>query len=214
MQCTLCSSTAVEYCRDRKRRYFRCGSCDLVFADPQSRLTAADEKVIYDFHENDPNDPGYRRFLAQLSTPLIERLSPGMRGLDFGCGPGPTLNLLLEEQGMSMDLYDLYYFPDKSTLQPQYDFVTATEVVEHFRQPAESWRELVELVKPDGWLGVMTALMNKASIAEFKNWHYKNDLTHVSFYSPQTIAWLAHAFKLDCHILSERVVLFKRRRFE
>ena len=36
------------------------------------------------------------------------------RGLDFGCGPGPALTLLMEEAGFAkMNLYDPFYFADE-----------------------------------------------------------------------------------------------------
>lgn len=210
MQCTLCSNSAYFYCADRKRDYYRCLSCDLVFADPAAQLTPADEKSIYDYHQNSPDDGRYRQFLSQLSEPLMAKLQPGMQGLDFGCGPGPTLNLMLEQQGVTVDLYDLYYYPEKSGLQPWYDFVTATEVVEHFSSPRASWQQLIQLLKPKGWLGVMTSLNTRQTTAEFKNWNYKNDPTHVSFYSPATIAWLSQQFRLEHHIMSDRVILFQR----
>jgi 16S rRNA G1207 methylase RsmC len=34
--------------------------------------------------------------------------------LDFGCGPGPTLSILLAEQGQQVDLYDPFYHDDPS----------------------------------------------------------------------------------------------------
>ena len=208
MNCTLCHAPATFFCEDKKRPYFRCTECDLVFAAPNSHLSDNDEKAIYDFHENSPDDLRYRQFLSQLSDPLLAALKPGLRGLDYGCGPGPTLNLMLQEQGMRVDLYDVFYFPDKSQLQSAYDFVTATEVVEHFINPRISWTELFSWLKPNGLLGVMTSLNNRATPAEFKNWKYKNDPTHISFYSKATIAWLSQRFEVDYRILNERVILF------
>ena len=112
MLCTLCSSASEPFCEDKKRQYFRCTVCDMVFADPQAYLPQDEEKAIYDFHQNDSHDTRYREFLSQLSIPLLEKLSTGMTGLDFGSGPGPTLSLMLEEQGMKMSIYDIFYAPD------------------------------------------------------------------------------------------------------
>ena len=68
-----------------------------MFVPRSYHLSAADEKAQYDLHENDPNDPGYRAFLDRLAGPLDKRLAPHSHGLDFGCGPGPTLSVMLEE---------------------------------------------------------------------------------------------------------------------
>lgn len=210
MRCTLCSQPSNLFCEDKKRRYFRCTGCDLVFADPGARLTEKDEKAIYGFHQNDPDDARYRSFLNQLATPLLKKLRPGMHGLDYGCGPGPALHLMLQEQGMTMSVYDLYYAPDKKQLARQYDFVTCSEVVEHFGEPSASWPELVGLVKSGGWLGVMTWLFTRDSAEDFKRWSYKGDPTHVSFYTPKTMQWLAEYLGLSLDIVSDRVVLFKK----
>ncbi|MGB2360319.1 MAG: methyltransferase, partial [Porticoccaceae bacterium] len=62
-------------------------------------MSSAAEKAIYDQHQNSPDDLQYRRFLSRLTEPLLERLGPCSRGLDFGCGPGPTLSVMMAEQG-------------------------------------------------------------------------------------------------------------------
>lgn len=210
MHCSLCSSSALFFCEDKKRTYFQCTTCHLIFADPATQLSHRDEKAIYDFHENDAQDSRYRAFLSQLATPLLEKLSPGMSGLDYGCGPGPTLSLMLEEHGMNMSLYDIFYTPDTGQLQRTYDFVSCSEVAEHFSSPHDSWAELTRLLNPGGWLGVMTWLFTKNAIEAFNRWSYKGDPTHVSFYTPQTIQWLATHFQLDCHIVSDQVILLQK----
>jgi hypothetical protein len=73
------------------RHYWRCEICQATFLDPLQHPDRAEEKAEYDRHENDPANPGYRRFLARLAEPLIQRLVPGSRGLDYGCGPGAGL---------------------------------------------------------------------------------------------------------------------------
>ena len=210
LACSLCARRAVEFCADRLRRFYRCGSCELIFADPASHLDAGEEKAIYDLHRNDPADARYRTFLARLAEPLRERLAPGMRGLDYGCGPGPTLGLMLREAGMRMREYDPVYRPDARALADQYDFVTCTEVVEHFRVPGAEWPRLARLVRPGGWLGVMTWLVASADAGVFNRWGYKRDPTHVSFYSPVTLAWLGRELGFEVWQLDERVVLMRR----
>ena len=41
----------------------------------------------------------YRKFLSRMFKPMMERIEPDSYGLDFGSGPGPTLNLMFEEEG-------------------------------------------------------------------------------------------------------------------
>ncbi|QDV35577.1 class I SAM-dependent methyltransferase [Tautonia plasticadhaerens] len=209
LHCPLCSRRVEPYVEDRRRAYFHCARCDLVSADPGSHLDAAAERAYYDLHENDPADRGYRRFLGRLAGPLLGRLSPGMRGLDYGCGPGPTLSVMLEEAGMHMEVHDPLYRPNPGALGRHYDFVTCTEVVEHFRRPAEDWGRLTALVRPGGWLGIMTKLV--ISRERFAAWHYKDDPTHVSFYSPATFEWLGVRFGLAVERVDRDVLLLQKR---
>ncbi|MEP4371870.1 MAG: class I SAM-dependent methyltransferase, partial [Alloalcanivorax venustensis] len=153
--CRLCGRPGAElFASVEGRRYLRCPRCHLTFLGVTQLPDRADEKAQYDLHRNEPDDPGYRRFLDQLGAPLCERLSAGDRGLDFGCGPGPALARMLEERGHPMRVYDPIYAPDPAALDQQYDFVTCTEVLEHLHWPEREWRRFAELVKPGGWLGV------------------------------------------------------------
>lgn len=83
---------------------------------------------------------GYRRFLARLANPLVERIGAApLSGLDFGSGLGPTLSVMLTELGYNMAIYDPYFAPNREALEQQYDFVTCTEAIEHFYLPAKEW---------------------------------------------------------------------------
>lgn len=116
--CPLCQNQRTHhYFEDKRREYLQCEQCSLVFVNPDQRLDAESEKAHYDLHENNPDDLGYRRFLSRIADPITERISPQSNGIDFGCGPGPTLSLMLEEAGHNMALYDLYYHPDTSVLE-------------------------------------------------------------------------------------------------
>ncbi len=209
-KCPLCDSLrAAEFCRDNDRSYFRCGVCSLVFAEHGSLPTPGEEKQRYDQHRNSPSSPRYRQFLSRLATPLVKRLeTTNKHGLDFGSGPGPTLSIMLEEMGFTMSLYDPFYAPDPSVLRKQYDFVTCTEAIEHFHRPAREWGLLTNLVKPGGWLAIMTKLTS--GLDHFENWHYKRDPMHVSFFSRETFRYLAARDGLECEFIGDDVILLKK----
>jgi len=208
LNCPLCFGKTRYFHSDPQRDYHRCVVCLLIFADPASHLSAEKEKAVYDQHQNSPDDVGYRRFLSRLTEPLLPRLRPGDNGLDFGCGPGPTLALMLTESGNPCVNYDPYYRPDVSLLDRQYDFVTCSEVVEHFNQPRSSWRQLLQLVRPGGWLAVMTKRASGSPEA-FSRWHYKNDPTHVVFYGEATFAYLARQGGFSLEFAGADVVLMQ-----
>ncbi len=206
--CPLCGELQGEFFYADRRDYFRCAVCGLVFVLPEQFLSSREEKAVYDQHENSPADARYRQFLSRLFEPMKSRLSPGDNGLDFGSGPGPTLSVMFEEAGHKMDIYDPFYASDKAPLSQRYDFITATEVLEHLHHPMEELNHLWFCLKPAGWLGLMTKRVT--SLTEFATWHYKNDPTHVCFFSIQTFQWLADYWKAELIIAGDDVVLFRK----
>ena len=171
-------------------------------------MSPQQERAEYDKHENSVEDPAYRRFLSRLATPLLERLPAGASGLDFGCGSGPALAAMLTEAGMNVKLYDPAYFPDPTPLQQTYHFICATEVVEHLHQPAQVLARLWSMLERCGTLGVMTKLVK--DVSAFASWHYKNDPTHVCFFSRETWAWWALENSAELEFLGTDVILLRR----
>lgn len=210
--CPLCVwPDSIFFFKDKKRTYRRCHRCRLVFVPSPYWLSAEKEKAIYDLHKNDPEDQDYRRFLGRLSTPLLQKLygQAQQKGLDFGCGPGPTMVKLIEEQGHTMDLYDPFYADNPSVFAKKYDFVTATEVVEHLREPNRQWTTLFSLLKPGAWLGIMTKLVTEKRA--FSGWHYIRDPTHICFYSRSTLLYLAVRFDAELFFIENDVVLLQKK---
>ncbi|HCY85743.1 MAG TPA: methyltransferase [Desulfobacteraceae bacterium] len=212
-RCPLCRSDEVDaYHRDDSRAYMACRTCGLVFVPEAFRLTPEEEKAVYDLHQNDPGDPGYQNFLSRLSVPLLKKLSPGSQGLDFGCGPGPALADMMEAAGHSMNLFDPFYANTPEVLQHRYDFICATEVVEHLRAPKREFESLFKMLKPGGWLGIMTKqVINREA---FGRWHYIRDLTHICFYSRFTFSCLARRFNAGLYFIGDDVILLQKQKKE
>lgn len=187
--------------------YWRCDTCQARGLNPAHRPDAASEKAEYDRHENHVNDPGYRRFLSKLADPLLSCLAPGSQGLDYGCGPGPALAAMLREAGHRVALYDPFYFPDTARLGETYDFVTCTEVVEHFHAPGQEFDRLGTMLRPGGWLGVMTCF--QTDDARFGDWQYRKDPTHVVFYRAETFAHVAATRGWSCSLPCKDVALLQ-----
>ena len=205
--CPLCGTGGARpFAERRGTRYFRCGACRLAFMDPAQRPDAAAELAHYGTHRNDVHDPRYRAFLARVADPLAERLPPGAEGLDYGCGPAPALARMMEERGFRMRAYDPLFVPDQGALRRTYDFAACTETAEHFHHPAAEWTRLDALLRPGGWLGVMTQLLDDAR--DFAAWRYARDPTHVCFYAEETMRWIADRFGWRMESPGRNVVLF------
>ncbi|MEP6388616.1 MAG: class I SAM-dependent methyltransferase [Halioglobus sp.] len=195
---------------DSRRDYLRCPQCLLVFVPVQYRLSRELEREEYDKHENAVDDPGYRQFLGRLFDPLVQRLPAGASGLDFGCGPGPALAHMLMESGFEVTLYDSFYHPDDSAMSGMYDFISATEVVEHLHKPGAELDRLWNILRQGGVLGVMTKLVIDEHA--FAKWHYKNDPTHVCFFSRETWQWWARQHDADVAFEGSDVILLGKLR--
>jgi hypothetical protein len=209
MVCPLCTSRqTLPYHRDVRRDYRQCQRCELVFVPPAQRLSREAEKAVYDRHDNAPGDVGYRRFLSRLFDPLHQRLAPGACGLDFGAGPGPTLSVMFEQAGHPMAIYDPFYAPAKLPLEHCYDFITASEVMEHLFEPGQELERLAGMLNPGGWLGLMTKRVT--SKEAFARWHYVRDPTHVSFFSEATLVWLAQHLQLSLTLPANDVALLQK----
>ncbi|MGK7296153.1 MAG: class I SAM-dependent methyltransferase [Candidatus Wenzhouxiangella sp. M2_3B_020] len=190
------------------RDYLRCRYCLATFLSPEQRPGRAAERSEYDLHRNDVDDPGYRRFLAALVEPLLERVADSAIGLDYGCGPGPALAVMVRASGRRMAVWDPIYQPDTVVLESTYDFVTCTEVVEHMHRPAEEFRCIARLLRPGGWLGIMTRF--QTDDARFVDWHYRRDPTHVVFYREDTLRCIAARFGWTIEIPRTGVALLQK----
>ncbi|MEM9442243.1 MAG: methyltransferase domain-containing protein, partial [Pseudomonadota bacterium] len=86
--------------------------------------------------------------------------------------------------------------------------VTLSEVAEHFFEPASEFDRLGALLKPGGWLGVMTSF--QTDDGRFRHWHYRRDPTHVVFYRARTFEVLAEQRGWLLEIPSKDVALLRK----
>ncbi|PKQ13451.1 MAG: methyltransferase type 12 [Alphaproteobacteria bacterium HGW-Alphaproteobacteria-1] len=204
LACPVCRATPVgDFGVFDGKGYWRCARCGARGMNPAHYPDRSAERAHYDWHENHVDDPGYRRFLGRLAAPLRARLVPGAQGLDYGCGPGPALAAMLREAGHGMAVYDPFYAPDPTPLTATYDFVTCTEVAEHFHAPAVEFDRLGALLRPGGLLAVMTCFQTED--ARFETWHYRKDPTHVVFYRAETFGIIAAMRGWECEIVAKDV---------
>ena len=115
---------------------------------------------------------------------------------------------MLEEKGHRVNIYDPFYAPDKRALAGHYDFITSTEVVEHLAAPGEELDRLWGLLKHGGYLGLMTKQVTDQE--SFDSWHYKNDPTHISFFSQQSFEYLGAKWSSAPVFVGADVILFRK----
>lgn len=218
MPCPLCGgSHNVLFHQDNNKRtqrpYYQCQACHLVYVPKEFYLSPEAEKAEYDLHENQLEDEGYGQFLQRFWQPYeaaLHALGDGPKTLlEFGCGPGPLLAKIMSDSGHEVSLYDHFYQPDTRVLKSDhYHGISATEVIEHVFDAKSVFERWLGWLKPHGVLALMTKRVE--SQEKFANWHYKNDLTHVCFYSEFTFNWLADLYQLDCQFHGKDVVIFRK----
>ncbi|GAA6154338.1 class I SAM-dependent methyltransferase [Pseudoteredinibacter isoporae] len=216
MHCPLCNQSRIaDFHKDKRRQYLRCESCELVFVPENEILSPALEKAEYDKHQNQVDDEGYRGFLNRCLAPLLKHIGSQsskaigeIRGLDFGCGPGPALSHMAAEQGYRVANYDPFYAHQPELLKSQYDFITMTEVIEHIRHPRLVLDLLDRLLDNAATLAVMTK--RRRDPEQFASWHYKNDPTHIRFYHLKSFEFIAQHYGWQLTIADNDVVLFSK----
>lgn len=208
-KCRVCNAPSTRHFLTLKgKKYQRCENCMATLLDPDHWLLPEEEFKLYRKHNNDSTDKGYQKFLSRLAKPLLEKLIPSQNGLDYGCGPGPVLAGILSDAGHNMCIYDPFFYPDQSVLEQTYDFITCTETIEHFHRPAVEFTRFDQMLRPGGWLGIMTCFQTNDD--RFSSWHYRRDPTHVAFYQETTLRHIAAKYNWSCEIPVKNVALMQK----
>lgn len=182
MKCPLCNSNSKLIL---KPTHYRCNSCLAYFKDPKLYLQGKDEKDIYDQHKNNSDDIRYQDFLSPITNAVLKEIPKNSIGLDFGCGKDSAIMKVLNNNNYKCLGYDIFYKNNKELLAQKYDYITSSEVIEHFYNPKKEFELLKSLLKPNGVLYLMTDIFDEQT-KKFSSWYYKNDPTHVFMYQKQT----------------------------
>ncbi|WP_228780113.1 class I SAM-dependent methyltransferase [Aquiflexum lacus] len=205
MICTLCNSKLTIRLG---QKYFACQTCDAKLMDSKFWSSKKEEKKHYESHNNDIDDPRYQKFTSPISNYVLKNFTTDSLGLDFGSGTGPVISKVLQDLGYRICQYDPFFAVDPAALQNQYDYIVSCEVIEHFYKPQKEFETFKKLLKPYGKLICMTLLYKEG--VDFENWYYKNDPTHVFFYSEKTVEFIKNKFKFESYeIYSDRMVVWE-----
>ncbi len=209
--CKICSSATTTIKNQKTdKSYYRCKECDYIFLDEKFYIDESRERLHYDKHDNNFECHGYVEMFERLIDEFLT-LDEVRDALDFGCGEGEVLPILLEKNGVSCDRYDLFYFPQKVYKDKKYDLIVSTEVIEHLASPLEVLEELSLHLKEGAYLLLMTRF-HPQNDEKFLEWFYIRDITHIGFFSLKTFEYLAS--KLSLGIVkhnSKNTILFKKR---
>jgi hypothetical protein len=208
-KCRLCQTEMKHYSKTRGRDYYRCPHCDSIQLDEKQLLTPDNEKKRYDTHNNDVFDSGYQKFVSPITNYIFKHSKETNKGLDFGAGPGPVISKVLTDNHYQIKQYDPHYHPDIELLVSQYDYIVACEVVEHFNQPKKEFDLLIKITKNQGYWIFMTDIYDES--IDFDKWYYKNDETHVIFYTKKTLEYLKKVYHFNHLEIDKRLIIFSNK---
>jgi SAM-dependent methyltransferase len=195
--CKICSGSTHQLVDPLlKVVYDVCDTCDFIYKQAAYHVSKEREHHEYNQHNNTFESTGYVNIFKHLINDFILPLKITGKGLDYGSGPGPVLKTLLMREGYEMFDYDPFYNDNVDYLNHTYDFITSTEVIEHFSDPLKEVKHLVSLLKKGGRLILMTQFRSMDEHA-FLNWYYRRDVTHISFYRLKTFQYLETVFDLE-----------------
>ncbi len=83
-------------------------------------------------------------------------------------------------------------------------------MIEHIAYPKELLKRWKKMLDKDGLLAIMTKRVTNQEA--FQQWHYKNDPTHICFYSESTFKWVAEEYGFELEIVDKDVVFLKLKR--
>ena len=206
MICSLCSGNTSAFLIYREQTYFRCKKCESILLNPDNLPKPEFEKFRYDMHSDDIESEGYQNFVAPLVNEVTENFLKNDSGLDYGCGKTAIVQILLQRKGFQIKGFDPIYKNETSLLNKKYNYITCCEVAEHFHYPALEFKKLSNLLLPKGKLILKTHLYNDT--LNFEKWWYKNDPTHVFFYTEKSLQFIKETFDFKELKLKDKYVVF------
>lgn len=205
IECKICGSkTEVYYDKQFDIDYFHCTKCEFIQMDMEKKVSFNEERKVYDLHKNSLEDEGYiKMFNNFLEKAVINFVTKG-EALDFGSGPEPVLSQFIKrDYNFEIENYDLHYQPEKIYRDKKYDLILSTEVLEHIDNPLEVFELIYNHLKKGGYFAFMT-ILHYNNESEFLKWWYRRDKTHISFYSLETLKFIANKFGFEIVYTDEK----------
>jgi SAM-dependent methyltransferase len=210
--CLICRSSSALFFQDQ-RQFFKCPDCSLIFT-----FDVPDKDAEETHYKNQwaTTDKNFWEKQVDVLLQLIGNYQTPGRILDFGSGSGEMTNEFLRRGYDVTPLEPMThgYLKDQN-YSAKFDVVIAVEVIEHLTEPWKELHGIEKVLAPNGIVIFSTLLTNAFidrldAIEQFKNWWYKDDPTHVSFFCNRVLAKMADMNNCDIDIFDDKVFVLKK----
>ena len=210
--CRICDSPSILFFQDT-RTFYKCPECRLIFSEdfPDKK----DEENHYKTQWQTTH-PDFWKGQVDVLVQLITNYRTPKNILDFGSGSGEMTREFLKRGYDITPLEPMIHGYLKEQNYPaQFDVVIVVEVLEHLQDPWKEIHEIENVLSPDGIVIFSTLLTNEFidrpdAANHFRNWWYKDDPTHVSFFCNHVLSKMADMENYDIDIIGDKVFVFKR----
>jgi hypothetical protein len=147
-------------------------------------------------HDNTESNTGYVKYLESVAN-IADSVTPsdGLI-LDFGCGKNAVLVKTLRRLGRLCDCWDPLFNYRIDFTDKHYDTIILCEVIEHLRELQTEIHLVRRLLNPHAYIIIRTQLYS--SLDSFPRWWYRQDSTHINFFSNTTMSFLATVLGMHC----------------
>jgi len=181
--CKICSGPAQPFFKDW-RSFFICPVCFFIF----TAETVGEEEQRKHFASQDVKEPDFWNHEAQKYIRFARQFVEPGNILDFGSGKG-CLSEALKAMGFDVASFEpmMHGRFDRQAYPRQFNLVVANQVIEHMQDIVCEIRSILPVLEPGGLLFFSSLftdhfIFDRNSPEYFRNWWYKDDPTHVSFY--------------------------------
>ena len=213
MQCRVCKTGSTLFFNNL-RSFFKCPLCSLIFTQPS--VDKASEEKHYKLQWKDQSEDFWKE-CVDVFLSIVQRYRTPQKILDFGSGSG-GLAKELQKRGFDVTPIEpmIHGYLKDQNFPSKFDVITALEVIEHVPNLWDELQEIEKTLTTEGIIVFTTQLTNRFIDTEteresFRNWVYKDDQTHVSFFCNKTLFVIAEMGNYDIDIFGDNVFVVRRK---
>jgi SAM-dependent methyltransferase len=196
--CNICGKQTDYFFKDC-RTYYKCQNCYLIFTNQ----TIDKENQDKHFQSQITDDASFWRRVADTYIQLASQFIVPKQILDFGSGNGDLSNAL-KDRGYIVYSYEPRIHGEftEQKYPSKFDMIIGNQVIEHLSDPSCEIRALYEVLHNDGILFITSSFTDHFvhshdACEYFRNWWFKDDMTHVSFYCYWTLQFICNCIGLE-----------------